>query len=72
MAKIDFMGTTAAAKALGVSGGRVRQLILAGRLKAEKIGPAWLILVRDLEAVRDRPPGRPWHKKGKVRHNENV
>ena len=55
----SLIGTKEASKRLGVSGARVRQLILCRRLKAVKVGWAWLILSRDLEAVRDRPNGRP-------------
>jgi excisionase family DNA binding protein len=65
---MKYLGTTSAARTLGVSTGRVRQLILAGRLKAEKVGREWLILPRSLDAVRGRKPGRPWHKeKGHAR-----
>jgi excisionase family DNA binding protein len=44
---------------LGVTTGRVRQLLLAKRLKGEKVGRDWLVLPKDLEAVRNRPTGRP-------------
>ena len=57
-----YLTTQEAGAILGVNASRVRQLIGAGRLKAEKLGHAWLILPRDLKAVRDRKPGRPWHK----------
>lgn len=57
-----YFSTTAAARELGISTGRVRQLILAGKLRAEKLGREWLILPRDLDAARGRKPGRPWHK----------
>ena len=59
---MKYMGTTRVARELGISTGRVRQLILAGRLKAEKLGREWLILSHDLRAVRNRKPGRPPHK----------
>ena len=66
---MKYIGTTQAAKELGLSTGRLRQLILAGRLKAEKIGRTWLILPRDLDAIRNRPTGRPpkGGKHGKAR-----
>lgn len=51
--------TEEAAKRLGVNRSRIRQLILAGRLPAEKFGKAWAIDPKDLEAVRTRKPGRP-------------
>ena len=57
---MEQIGTVAAAKRLDITTGRIRQLILAGRLKAEKVGRDWLILPADLDAIRDRKPGRPW------------
>jgi excisionase family DNA binding protein len=42
-----------------VSDTRVRALIESGRLKAVKIGGAWLIDPKDLDAVKDRKVGRP-------------
>jgi excisionase family DNA binding protein len=54
-----------AAKALGVNDSRIRQLILVGRLPAQKFGPVWMIKEKDLSKVADRKPGRPgWLKKG--------
>jgi excisionase family DNA binding protein len=54
-----------AAKALGVNDSRVRQLILAGRLPAQKFANVWLIREKDLAKVADRKTGRPgWLKKG--------
>jgi excisionase family DNA binding protein len=50
--------TTAAAK-LGVTPGRVRAMIAAGRLQATRAGRDWLIEPEALAAVRDRKPGRP-------------
>jgi excisionase family DNA binding protein len=51
-----------AAHLLKVSPRRVRALIQAGRLPAERIGRDWLIKAIDLWAVETRAPGRP--KKG--------
>jgi len=51
--------TQEAAEHLAISTARVRQLILTGRLPAKKWGRDWIIRARDLEAVQDRPPGRP-------------
>jgi hypothetical protein len=42
-----------------VTANRVRALIEAKRLKAMKVGHAWLIDPKDLEAVKKRTPGRP-------------
>jgi len=54
-----MLTTKEAAEILGVNRSRVRQLILAGRLKAEKFGRDWLINESDLDGVRDRKSGRP-------------
>jgi excisionase family DNA binding protein len=51
--------TTEAAVTLGVTPQRIRALIAAGRLRAVKVGRDWLIRPPDLEAVRNRKPGRP-------------
>ena len=48
-----------AAEELGVTVARVRHLIAAGRLQAEKRGRDWWIEAADLEAVRVRKVGRP-------------
>jgi excisionase family DNA binding protein len=56
---MKIIGTTEAARRLGVSDTRVRALIESGRLKAVKIGGAWLIDPKDLDAVKDRKVGRP-------------
>lgn len=37
----------------------VRSLIMSKRLKAVKVGSAWLIDPKDLDAVKDRKVGRP-------------
>jgi excisionase family DNA binding protein len=56
---MKIIGTTEAAKRLGVNTSRVRALIDSGRLKATKVGGAWLIDPKDLDAVKDRKVGRP-------------
>jgi excisionase family DNA binding protein len=56
---MNLLTVAQAADLLGISPQRVRQLISAGRLKAEKAGRDWLIDPPDLEAVRERKPGRP-------------
>jgi len=61
---MNYLGTAAAAKRAGITDGRIRQLILKGKLKAEKAGRDWLILPTDLDAIKNRKPGRPWPKKG--------
>lgn len=51
--------TKEAAERLGVSAARVRQLVLAGDLPAEKFGRDLMIKESDLKLVEDRPMGRP-------------
>ena len=60
--KIKILTTAQAAKILGVNDSRVRQLILAGRLPAQKLGRDWIIYEKDLSKVVDRKPGRPKRK----------
>jgi excisionase family DNA binding protein len=55
--------TKEAAARLGVSAARVRQLVLAGDLPAEKFGRDLMINEADLKLVADRPVGRPSSKK---------
>lgn len=57
-----LINTQTAAKVLGINNSRVRQLILAGRLPAKKIGRDWIIREKDLEKVIVRKPGRPRKK----------
>ena len=59
---MEYITTKQAAKILGVNASRVRQLVLAGRLPAQKFGRDLFIKKKDLSLVADRKPGRP--KKG--------
>ena len=53
-----------AAEKLNVNDSRIRQLIISGKLPAEKFGNLWLINEEDLELVKDRKPtGRPKKEK---------
>ena len=54
-----LVSTAEAARELHISTQRVRQLIAAGRLKATRVGRNWVVQNEDLEAVRNRIPGRP-------------
>lgn len=59
-----YMTVQEAAEVLGVSGARVRQLILSDRLPAMKLGTGrrgfWLIRPDDVDRLKDRPGrGRP-------------
>ncbi len=61
---MKMLTANAAAKILKVSARRVRALIKAERLPAQKVGRDWVILEPDLELVRVRKPGRPKKQKG--------
>ena len=54
-----FFTTGSAARELGVTPGRVRAMIAAGRLQATLAGRDWLIPLKALESVRYRKNGRP-------------
>ena len=58
--------TPQVAERLGVTRGRVNQLIWAGLLAAHKIGRDWLVDVESIaryQAVPRREPGRPRKEK---------
>jgi excisionase family DNA binding protein len=56
--------TAQAAARLGVSQRRVRQLVLAGRIKARHLTTRMLLIdEKELAKVKTRKPGRPWPKK---------
>jgi len=59
LAPLSLHTTTTAAAELGVTPGRVRALIAAGRLRATRAGRDWLIAPKALAAVSERKPGRP-------------
>ena len=48
-----------ASEKLGITVGRVHQLISAGRLPARKLGNQYVIEISDLELIKIRKPGRP-------------
>lgn len=56
--------TKEAAERLGVTPARVRQLVIAGSLPAEKFGRDLMIKESDLQLVQVRLMGRPPTKKG--------
>lgn len=56
---MKIIGTTEAGRRLGISDARARALIMSKRLKALRIGGAWLIDPNDLDAVKVRKVGRP-------------
>ncbi len=55
----ELLTTGQAAKKLGVSAGRVRQLVVDGRLPVVRLGRDNLIRAADLALVKDRTIGRP-------------
>jgi excisionase family DNA binding protein len=55
----QYISCREAAQSLGVGMRRVQALIASGRLAALKIGRDWFIRPENLEAVRERKPGRP-------------
>lgn len=57
-----FLTTKEVAEKLGVSVGRVQQLIAEGRLPATKIGQTNLVKESDLKLVQSRKTGRPKKK----------
>lgn len=57
--KIKKMTTSEAAKLLGISGTRIRQLIEAGVIPAERVGKIYVLKDRDVKAAKGRKPGRP-------------
>lgn len=60
------------ATVLGVSAGRVRQLITAGRLPAERVHPQLMLLRRaDVEAFATQPRRGGWPK-GKPRKTPDA
>jgi excisionase family DNA binding protein len=59
MSKKRLLSVNEAASLLRISPARVRALIGAGRLPAEKVGWAWIIRPANLEKIRVRTVGRP-------------
>ena len=57
---MEYLTAKQVAEKLGVSAGRVRQLVAENRLPATKFGNSLMILEKDLELVRERKKtGRP-------------
>ncbi|HZT34520.1 MAG TPA: helix-turn-helix domain-containing protein [Nitrososphaera sp.] len=54
-----LLTTSEAAERLGVNASRIRQLVLQGRLPAQKMGRDLFVDEKDLKLVEDRKPGRP-------------
>ena len=60
----ELLTTSQAAERLGVTPGRVRQMVADGILPVTRIGRDNLVKVADLKLVEDRKPGRPPKKTG--------
>ncbi len=56
---MNLLTTPEVAARLGVTVTRVQQMIVAGRLPAEKMGRDYLVREEDLKLVENRKPGRP-------------
>lgn len=69
---MQYLSTKTAGEQLGVNASRVRQLILAGRLRAEKVGPDWLIRPQAVAALQDPETGRPRRKRNKRRRTSHA
>jgi excisionase family DNA binding protein len=54
-----LLTTGETAERLGITTVRVRAMIAAGRLPAQKFGHVHVIKECDLKLVKDRKPGRP-------------
>ncbi len=54
-----YLTTKEVAEELGVSVGRIKQLVAEKRLPAIKVGNTNLIKEADLNLIKDRPNGRP-------------
>jgi excisionase family DNA binding protein len=52
-----WMSTGEAARSLGVSPNRIRQLVSSGQLPASRIGRNWVIRRADVERYRSLPAG---------------
>lgn len=59
MVDMSYLTTKETAEKLGVSTGRIRQMVLAGQLQAEKFGRDLMINESDIKAVSNRKTGRP-------------
>jgi excisionase family DNA binding protein len=59
-----MIGTSEAARRLGISARRVAAMIEQGVLPAQKIGKTWVIDETDIAklAKKERRPGRPFKK----------
>lgn len=66
----EWLTTGQAAEVLGVTAGRVRQMIVDGQLPTAKFGHVHMIKRSDLKLVEDRKVGRPPKAQGKKAANK--
>src|SRR5688572_16951951 len=59
MSMDEYLSSGEAARTLGLTDSRVRQLARQGRIPARKVGQRWLLEAGPLRAARPRPVGRP-------------
>lgn len=59
MKQIQFISAKEAAELLGVSKQRIIHLINEGRINAERVGNAWVLLKSEVERFEPNRPGRP-------------
>ena len=69
---MKWLTTKDAAERLGVTVGRVYQLINEKRLPAQKVGRDYLIDEKDLKLVADRKPGRPKAKPTQAKKRKGM
>ena len=62
----DLLTTPEVAEIVGLSEGRIRQLIIAKRLPAQKYGNVNLVERKDLVLIENRAHGRPRKNKQKA------
>jgi len=59
---VDALTTNQVAAELGISRDRIPRLARS-RGVGQRVGRDWLFTAADVEAMRDRRPGRPWPAK---------
>ena len=54
---VPYLSTAEVAEKVGMTEGRIRQLAIAGEIKAEKFGTVWLIDPREVDRLKAKVPG---------------
>ncbi len=57
----EYVTLPEAAQEIGITPGRLRQMLRAGELEGEKVGPVWVIPRSEVERLKNTPrtTGRP-------------